>query len=84
MCRLGEANGWVLKRISGSHHVYSKTGQRKIQVEFMLLAPARPAIPAWPPPTAPYSCPLQDAPHGTLEILPRLPFPLQLFPALIG
>jgi predicted RNA binding protein YcfA (HicA-like mRNA interferase family) len=30
MCRLIEANGWVLQRIKGSHHIYSKTGHPKI------------------------------------------------------
>jgi len=26
VCRLLEANGWVLKRITGSHHIYAKVG----------------------------------------------------------
>jgi predicted RNA binding protein YcfA (HicA-like mRNA interferase family) len=26
LCRLLEARGWVLKRITGSHHIYAKTG----------------------------------------------------------
>jgi predicted RNA binding protein YcfA (HicA-like mRNA interferase family) len=30
MCRLIEANGWVLQRIKASHHIYSKLGERKI------------------------------------------------------
>jgi predicted RNA binding protein YcfA (HicA-like mRNA interferase family) len=30
MCRLIEANGWSLRRISGSHHIYSKSGERKV------------------------------------------------------
>ena len=30
MCRLVEANGWLLQRIKGSHHIYSKPGERKI------------------------------------------------------
>jgi predicted RNA binding protein YcfA (HicA-like mRNA interferase family) len=30
MCRLIEANGWSLRRISGSHHIDSKPGERKI------------------------------------------------------
>lgn len=30
MCRLIEANGWSLKRINGSHHIYAKSGERKI------------------------------------------------------
>jgi predicted RNA binding protein YcfA (HicA-like mRNA interferase family) len=27
--KLLEARGWVLSRISGSHHVYAKSGQRE-------------------------------------------------------
>jgi predicted RNA binding protein YcfA (HicA-like mRNA interferase family) len=30
MCRLLENNGWLLQRIKGSHHIYSKPGERKI------------------------------------------------------
>jgi len=30
MCRLIEANGWSLKRINGSHHIYAKPGERKV------------------------------------------------------
>lgn len=30
MCRLVEANGWRLRRVHGSHHIYSKPGERKI------------------------------------------------------
>jgi predicted RNA binding protein YcfA (HicA-like mRNA interferase family) len=30
MCRRIEAKGWVLQRIKGSHHIYSKIGERKI------------------------------------------------------
>jgi predicted RNA binding protein YcfA (HicA-like mRNA interferase family) len=30
MCRLIEANGWSLRRINGSHHIYSKPGERKV------------------------------------------------------
>jgi predicted RNA binding protein YcfA (HicA-like mRNA interferase family) len=30
MCRLVEANGWSLRRIKGSHHIYSKEGERKV------------------------------------------------------
>jgi len=30
MCRLIEAKGWVLQRVKGSHHIYSKAGERKI------------------------------------------------------
>jgi predicted RNA binding protein YcfA (HicA-like mRNA interferase family) len=25
-CRLLEDHGWILKRVAGSHHIYSKTG----------------------------------------------------------
>jgi predicted RNA binding protein YcfA (HicA-like mRNA interferase family) len=30
MCRLVEAKGWFLQRIKGSHHIYSKPGERKV------------------------------------------------------
>jgi predicted RNA binding protein YcfA (HicA-like mRNA interferase family) len=30
MCRLIEANGWSLRRISGNHFIYSKPGERKV------------------------------------------------------
>jgi predicted RNA binding protein YcfA (HicA-like mRNA interferase family) len=30
MCRLIEKNGWLLRRIRGSHHIYSKAGQSRI------------------------------------------------------
>jgi predicted RNA binding protein YcfA (HicA-like mRNA interferase family) len=30
MCRLIETNGWALRRISGSHHIFSKPGERKV------------------------------------------------------
>jgi predicted RNA binding protein YcfA (HicA-like mRNA interferase family) len=30
MCRLIEKNGWLLRRIKGSHHIYSKSGESKI------------------------------------------------------
>ena len=30
MCRLVETQGWTLRRISGSHHIYSKPGERKV------------------------------------------------------
>ena len=26
-CRLLESRGWILKRVSGSHHIFIKTGQ---------------------------------------------------------
>ena len=30
MCRLIETNGWSLRRINGSHHIYSEPGERKV------------------------------------------------------
>ena len=30
MCRLVEGGGWSLRRINGSHHIYSKEGERKV------------------------------------------------------
>jgi len=30
VCRLLERNGWELRRIKGSHHIYSKSGERCI------------------------------------------------------
>lgn len=30
MCRLLAEAGWTLKRIKGSHHIFSKTGEHKI------------------------------------------------------
>jgi predicted RNA binding protein YcfA (HicA-like mRNA interferase family) len=30
LCRLLESNGWTLRRVSGSHHIYSKPGERKV------------------------------------------------------
>lgn len=30
VCRLLEQNGWSLKRIKGSHHIYGKPGERAI------------------------------------------------------
>jgi predicted RNA binding protein YcfA (HicA-like mRNA interferase family) len=32
LCRLLEDAGWKLKRVRGSHHIYGKTGERKILV----------------------------------------------------
>ncbi|HMJ66720.1 MAG TPA: type II toxin-antitoxin system HicA family toxin [Candidatus Binatia bacterium] len=32
MCRLLQQNGWILKRIRGSHHIFSKPGQVRIIV----------------------------------------------------
>ena len=28
-CKLLETYGWILKRVSGSHHIYAKSGQRE-------------------------------------------------------
>jgi predicted RNA binding protein YcfA (HicA-like mRNA interferase family) len=30
LCGLLEETGWKLQRIAGSHHIYSKPGERKI------------------------------------------------------
>ena len=30
LCRLLELNGWRLQRIAGSHHIYAKSGERKV------------------------------------------------------
>ena len=30
VCRLLEGKGWELRRIKGSHHIYSKSGERWI------------------------------------------------------
>ena len=30
LCRLLEAHGWQLRRINGSHHIFSKSGERKL------------------------------------------------------
>lgn len=30
MCRLSEAHGWLLRRINGSHQIYSNSGERKV------------------------------------------------------
>ncbi|MCC6590624.1 MAG: type II toxin-antitoxin system HicA family toxin [Bryobacterales bacterium] len=30
LCRLLEAAGWKLQRTSGSHRIYTKTGERKV------------------------------------------------------
>jgi predicted RNA binding protein YcfA (HicA-like mRNA interferase family) len=30
VCRLLEQQGWILKRIKGSHHIYGKSGERAI------------------------------------------------------
>jgi predicted RNA binding protein YcfA (HicA-like mRNA interferase family) len=28
-CKILESNGWLLKRVSGSHHVFTKAGYRE-------------------------------------------------------
>ncbi len=30
ICRLLQQHGWILKRVRGSHHIFSKTGEMKI------------------------------------------------------
>jgi predicted RNA binding protein YcfA (HicA-like mRNA interferase family) len=30
LCKIIETKGWVLKKITGSHHIYEKTGADKI------------------------------------------------------
>ena len=30
LCDLLEHSGWILQRISGSHHIYAKAGERKV------------------------------------------------------
>jgi predicted RNA binding protein YcfA (HicA-like mRNA interferase family) len=30
LCRILETNGWTLQRIKGSHHIFTKPGERKI------------------------------------------------------
>ena len=30
LCKIVERNGWILKRVAGSHHVYSKIGIQAI------------------------------------------------------
>lgn len=30
LCRLLEASGWRQQRIAGSHHIYTKAGERKV------------------------------------------------------
>jgi predicted RNA binding protein YcfA (HicA-like mRNA interferase family) len=32
VCSLLEQNGWLLKRIKGSHHIYAKVGERALIV----------------------------------------------------
>jgi len=34
LCKVIEQNGWELKRITGSHHIYSKTG-----IDIILVIP---------------------------------------------
>ena len=30
LCRLLKEAGWILQRVRGSHHIFSKAGERKI------------------------------------------------------
>lgn len=30
LCKIVEKKGWVLRKVTGSHHIYSKTGADKI------------------------------------------------------
>jgi predicted RNA binding protein YcfA (HicA-like mRNA interferase family) len=30
LCKIVEKKGWILKKITGSHHIYEKTNQNKI------------------------------------------------------
>lgn len=30
LCKIVESKGWILKRITGSHHIYQKTGNPAI------------------------------------------------------
>lgn len=30
LCKIIERKGWVLKRVTGSHHIYEKTGMEQI------------------------------------------------------
>lgn len=30
LCKVVERNGWLLKRVTGSHHIYAKKGTRVI------------------------------------------------------
>jgi predicted RNA binding protein YcfA (HicA-like mRNA interferase family) len=30
LCKIVERKGWVLKKITGSHHIYEKPGEKKI------------------------------------------------------
>jgi predicted RNA binding protein YcfA (HicA-like mRNA interferase family) len=30
LCKIVEQNGWTLKRVTGSHHIYAKIGVRAI------------------------------------------------------
>ena len=30
LCKIIEKKGWILKKITGSHHIYEKTNQNKI------------------------------------------------------
>ena len=30
LCKIVEKKGWILKKITGSHHIYEKTNENKI------------------------------------------------------
>jgi predicted RNA binding protein YcfA (HicA-like mRNA interferase family) len=30
LCKIVESKGWILKRVTGSHHIYQKPGERSI------------------------------------------------------
>ncbi|MEI6430033.1 MAG: type II toxin-antitoxin system HicA family toxin [Pseudanabaena sp. ELA607] len=30
LCKIVEGKGWVLKKVTGSHHIYEKLGENKI------------------------------------------------------
>ncbi|MFW6359635.1 MAG: type II toxin-antitoxin system HicA family toxin [Chroococcales cyanobacterium] len=30
LCKIIEKKGWILKRVTGSHHIYQKSGEAKI------------------------------------------------------
>jgi predicted RNA binding protein YcfA (HicA-like mRNA interferase family) len=48
MCRLIEANCWPPRRINGSHHIYSKPGEREIiSVPMHGSKNLKPGLAAW-------------------------------------
>ena len=30
LCKIVERKGWILKKVTGSHHIYEKLGENKI------------------------------------------------------